>query len=319
MIKFYNYIMEEYEVVEAVKSYLKNLPDVSEIGSEFTFIKNGCTSDVIGYSNGKIKYIVECKGSGSPGNIAGGIGQAYQYDFQKKFNSIVAEDSEVYFACPEDRKNFLEVMKIPNEVKKILLINSQKEITIFKRSKKNSIENILQIEGTTYLEATTVELITLTIDVIFNLKDDERNKSSFLKIMKEKYPSITDHRNTLITPRGLGLVNNYKLTPKGYYFYGLLKENKIEFKKELIKLLYPSLIVIINAFIVYIKNSEQKLNEFNFNQKDIENEIKTIYGGEVNYFDYRRLSYGIKILQEIGVLEKLENKKYKINKIANFD
>lgn len=28
---------------------------------------------------------------------------------------------------------------------------------------------------------------------------------------------------------GLGLVENYNLTPKGYYFYGLLKRNKNEF------------------------------------------------------------------------------------------
>lgn len=314
--------MEESEVVDAVKNYLISLPDVSNIGGEFTFVKNGCVSDVIAYSNKKIKYIVECKGSGNPGSIAGGIGQAYQYAFQKKFNNSVAEDSEVYFACPEDRKNILDVMMIPKEVKKILLIKENKEILIYKSSKKNSIENILRIHGTTYLEATTIELITIAIEVLFNLKEEERNRSLFMEIMKEKYPKIQDHRNTLITPRGLGLVENYNLTPKGYYFYGLLKRNKNEFRSELIKLLYPSLIVIINAFIVYIKESNQNLNKFIFTNKVIESQIKKIYGGEVDFFNERRISYGVKILEEIGVLEKYkeENKIYnRINKISNFE
>lgn len=313
--------MKEHEVVDAIKKYLSSLQDVSGVGTEYTFIKNGCTSDVIGYSNNKIKYIVECKGSGNPGTIAGGIGQAYQYAHQRRFNQVVAEESEVYFACPEDRKNILDTMKIPREVKKILLIKENKDILIYKSSKKNNVENILRIDGTTYLEATTIKSIILIIEVLFNLKPNERNKNSFIKIMKNKDTNLKDYRNILITPRGLGLVENYSLTPKGYYFYGLLKRNEQEFRNELIKLLYPSLIVIINAFIVYIKESNQNLSKFRFTLKNIEKQIIKIYGTEVDFFNDRRLSYGVKILREIGVLEDFreDNKTYsRINKITNF-
>jgi hypothetical protein len=71
--------MNEPEVVDAIRNYFKNKPDVTFVSGEQPFIDNGCVSDIIGYSGDKIKYIVECKGSGNPGTIAGGIGQAYQY------------------------------------------------------------------------------------------------------------------------------------------------------------------------------------------------------------------------------------------------
>lgn len=314
--------MKEPEVVDAIKNFISSKPDVSGISTEKIFIKNGCTSDVVGYSNGKIKYIIECKGSVSPGGIAGGLGQAVQYYFQKNYDSSVSKDAEVFFACPQNMTSYLDVMIIPKEIKNIFLVKENKEVVLYKKSNKKNIENILQIEGTTYLEATTIELITLSLQVLFSLNENERNKKNFEKKMKELYPKITDHRNTLITPRNLGLVStDYNLTPKGYFFYGLLKRNKSEFRKELIKLLNPYLIVLLNGLIQHIKNTNQPINKFKSTNKEIEKAIIDFYGSEVNFFDDRRISYGMGLLKEIGAIEEFseDNKKFlKLNKIIDF-
>lgn len=308
--------MIEPDVVSAIKKYIGSLPDVKTVSGEYRFVPDGCTSDVIGYDfAGKIKYIVECKGSTSPGVIAGGIGQAYQYEYQKRYDKNVAKDSGVYFACPIDMRAYLDFMEIPKQIKSIFLVNQNKTISIYNTSKKKNNNNILQIAGTAYLEATSIELITLSIETLVELEEKKRNKRDFEDIMKLKYPKIKDHRNTLITPRSLGLVDRYELTPKGYSLYSILKRNKEEYKNELIKLLYPSLMVVTNALVLFVRDSKKSLHSFTFTTKDLESKIIEIYGGEVNYFDFRRLSSPIKILQEIGVLTINKDSSFKLNNL----
>lgn len=43
--------MKEQEVIIAIKKHLKSMSDVTYIGSEYAFIKDGCVSDIIAYSN----------------------------------------------------------------------------------------------------------------------------------------------------------------------------------------------------------------------------------------------------------------------------
>jgi len=314
--------MEEPVVVDAVKKYIQNLPEVVYAEArEYCFVKNGCFSDVIGYSNDKkIRYIVECKGSGSPGTIAGGIGQAYQYFFQKSFDKKNASpNAEVYFACPEDRRFLLDVMKIPKEITKVLLVKENKDIIIYKTSKNKRHENILQLSETVYLEQFTLKGFICSLKVLFKLGNNERSKGIFEKKFLEKMkiisPStkISDARNVLIGPRNMGLVHNFKLTPKGYYLYGIYVNSKEEFKKELIKLIYPSLHVILNALIIYIGRTDQKINKFTYTLQDLEKEICKFYDAkEVMFFQYRRLSYPINILKELDILKEyiIEGKKY---------
>jgi len=321
--------MEEPTVVDAVKKYLGNFPDVSySEAREYCFVKKGCFADVLGYSkkDNKIKYIVECKGSGSPGTIAGGMGQAYQYFYQKNFDkNNVSSDAQVFFACPEDRKPFLDLMKIPSEIKTILLVKENKEVFIYKPSKKRKYSNILQISNTVYLEQFTIMGFTCALKILFSLRDDERTKKIFekkflyeMKLLSPK-TKISDARNVLIAPRNMGLVSNFKLTPRGYYLYGIYVNSKEEFRKELIKLIYPSLHVILNAIIIHVKNTKQKLSGFEFHLKDIEKTICNFYGvNEVMYFQYRRLSYPINVLKELKILEEnVVNGKnlFKLNRI----
>jgi hypothetical protein len=305
--------MDEPKVKFAIRRYFEKIPNVSATDVEFKFIENGCTCDVIAFVNNKIKYIIECKGSLSPGDIAGGIGQAYQYFYQKKYNSSVANDAEVFFACPYDMEKYLNIMQIPKEIQ-ILLVDNDKNIILYKSKKNKSKNKVIQIEGTTYLEATKIKDIKHIISVLYNMKN--RDKNEFKKMMVEKNNKINDPRNYLISLRSLGLVesNNYSLTPKGYYFYGLLNKDEKEFNIEIIKLLYPSLIVVIDGIIRYIKDTNQLLSKFTFTYKELETKINDIYGAEVNYFDHRRLTYPIKILLEINVLSKT-GKYYSLNKV----
>lgn len=316
--------MEEPEVVSIMRGFLEKFPDVTNVGTEFCPNINCCTTDLTAYSGEKIKYIVECKGSLKPGSIAGGLGQAYQYYYQKKYSPSIMLDAKIYFACPYDMKKYLDFMNIPKEIDAIYLTKENGEVILYQKTKNLVVQNQIQLKGTSFIEGVTIGLIKEVILLIGSLNEKEKNRKEFGKLMHEKYPSLgadTHSKNSLIPLRDMGLVEGFDLTPEGYRTYLAIMKSDKKFINIMVEKFYPFIINIMNAIIHHTRETNQKLDFVTFNQKDIEKKIKDIYGAEVRFFDSRRLSYGLQILEEIGAIKKINRngkKGYEIIKITNF-
>lgn len=316
--------MEESEVVSIMRSFLENLLDVTSVGIEFCPNTNCCKTDLRAYSEDKIKYLVECKGSLKPGGIAGGIGQAYQYYYQRKYSKSVFQDAKIYFACPYDMKKYLDYMNIPHEINAVYLVKKDGQVVLYKRTKSMKVQNQIQLKGTFFIEGIKIGLIKEVILLLGSLEEEKRNRKYFGKMMHKKYPSLsanTHTKNSLIPLRDLGLVQGFNLTPEGYKIYLAIKESDKKFKGIMVEKFFPFIINIINAILQHSKDTNQKIDFITFNQKDLEKKISDIYGAEVRFFDVRRLSYGLQILEEIGAIKKIikgGKKGYEIIKITNF-
>jgi len=312
--------MQEDYVKTVIREYLKNQPSITSIGTEFCPAKNCCVTDLIGYEGKKIRYLVECKGSGAPGVIAGGIGQACQYYYQKLYSKSIDKKAKILFACPYDMKKFLDLMKIPKEINQILLVKEDGIITFYKETKSKKIVNQIQLPGTSYIEGLDLNLFKKVLILLFKLKREDKNRKRFGEIMHKIVPTFsedTHRKNTLVPLRDMGVVERFDLTPHGYYLYGVLKRSEKEFNQLMISKFYPFVINILNAIIQFARDTKQDLSCVKFNNKEIEKKIVETYGAEVRFFDYRRLTYGIKLLVDIGALVPCK-KGYKISKITNF-
>ena len=96
-----------------------------------------------------------------------------------------------------------------------------------------------------------------------------------------------------------------------------LKNSNTEFERELIKLLEPTFKVVLNAIVIFARDTNQSLKDLKFTHKDLEKEIEKIFGEKVNYFDYRRLSYIVNLLCDLKFLTKLGDRSiYKVEKIT---
>lgn len=308
----------ETDVVEAVKIYLGNFPDVDRVDTEIKFITDGLTCDVVGIQASQIKYIVECKGELSPGGIAGGLGQAYQYTHQKDFLNTVDSNSKVMFACPINAEPFLNLMKIPNEISDILLVDGQSSVRTYKKTRSNSGEIMLHIAGTTYLEGMSIERIKHVLEVLVEIQNKNDKRTKFDILIKKRIPEVKDTRNLLISINTLGISKDFQLTQKGYALYGSLKNSDIAFKMEMQKILEPTLSVILNAIIIFAKNEGQTLSEIKFTLQQLEEQIEEIFGEKVNYFDYRRLGQPVLMLCELGFLNQIRKGVYSLLKV-NFN
>lgn len=316
--------MEESEVVSIMRNFLENLPDVTSVGTEFCPNTNCCKTDLKAYAGDKIKYLIECKGSLKPGGIAGGIGQAYQYYYQRKYSKSISQDVKIYFACPYDMKKYLDYMNIPCEINAIYLTKENGEIILYQRTKNIKIQNQIQLKGTFFIEGVKIGLIKEVILLLGSIREEKKNRKDFGKMMYERYSSLsadTHAKNSLIPLRDIGLVQGFDLTPEGYRIYLAIKKSDKKFKGIIVEKFYPFIINILNAILQHSKDTNQKIDFVTFNQKDLEKKIIEIYGAEVRFFDTRRLSYGLQILEEIGAIKKIikgGKKGYEIIKIVNF-
>ena len=167
------------------------------------------------------------------------------------------------------------------------------------------------------MESISLESIKSILKV---LAKSESETDPILKVeesLLREIPSINDSRNLFIGTNKLGLTREKKLTPKGYVLYGHLKNSNTEFERELIKLLEPTFKVVLNAIVIFARDTNQSLKDLKFTHKDLEKEIEKIFGEKVNYFDYRRLSYIVNLLCDLKFLTKLGDRSiYKVEKIT---
>ncbi len=113
--------MNEDVVVDHVEQWLNNLPNVANVQRNQIVITGGLEADLVGYnSTGEIVYIAECKGSVGLNGITQGIGQAYQYRYQKTLNKK-ARDASVLFVLPRDVAPTLDRLQIPQKIKVFLV------------------------------------------------------------------------------------------------------------------------------------------------------------------------------------------------------
>lgn len=321
--------MDENEVKRIIKRFLKQSPLYGTISPEQQIIVGGCTADFgVESPKGDGVLLIECKGSGNPGTIAGGIGQAVQYNYQKKFNSTY-KNANIWFVCPRDIISILNKFYIPKNIE-IKLVERPNKVFDYRRT-ASTIESELQLPGTFYIEGIRIKFIREAIRVIFNLckeKEGALNREEIKKELGKKCSrlSASAHRNTLITLSSLDIIygagkQRNRLTPKGYRLYGILNQSEEEFNNEMIDIFYPFLINVINAFLAIALNKGQKLDEIKCSNKEISKKINELYGEEVRYLNNpRRINTIIHILEELGVLISSEGrraKKYKINKLIH--
>jgi len=96
--------MDEARVVSHVVTWLKKLPETADVREDYLLFNGGLTPDVVAFdARGKATYIVECKGTVNVTGLVQGIGQAYEYLFQKNFNKNL-KPGKVALAIPKGMK-----------------------------------------------------------------------------------------------------------------------------------------------------------------------------------------------------------------------
>lgn len=314
--------MEENKVKEYTENWLKKQSNVTQVLKEQIIISEGLATDLMGIdSAGEIVYIVECKGSVDLGELAKGIGQCYQYNYQKSLNRK-AVGAEVILSIPKDRNDLLDLLKIPEGIK-IYLVDENGDL--FERVKrkigKPSIE--LQLPQTFYIRDIELDHIKYLIQLIYDLGIKSSGKLSVKEIEKE----VKKHRpqiaasgyNHLITIRALGLINSQnKLTPEGYHILGLIEKSNVAFQKEMCKYFYCFIINVINAILIIAKERKQKLDSIKCTNSEIADKICSIWGDRVRFmYDPRTISTVIRILKELGVLKVKREGRYEIVKLIH--
>lgn len=308
--------MTEDDVKIFAKKWLLDQPSVTNVLPEQKIIHEGLTADFIAYaSDGEIKYIIECKGSVDIGEMAKGLGQTDQYNYQKQFNKK-AINAEVYFVCPRDVELFFKVLKIPKDVK-VLLVDDSGKILERKPSKspRGKIVTELQLPNTFYIRDIYFEDIKVLIKVIDDLTPKHRGDRSIprkviMSAAKKQRPEmVAEGYNHLITLMSLGFINNQNmLTPEGYKMLGYIERSENIFYRELMNLFYTFIINILNALIHIANDKKQPVYKIICSQKEISNKINELWGDQVRFlYDPRTVSTVIRILEELGVLKRKGN------------
>ena len=306
--------MEESKVVQIVEAYLNSFPTMRRTIKEQPIIQNSVLTDIFGEEeDGTISYIVEAKGSESPGTIAGGIGQALQYNYQKRYNNKT-ENARVVFACPKDVEHILVNFIIPEDIE-VWVIDDSGRVFNFQVDQSRESKSELQLPGTFFIEGITIQVIKDAIILINQLgKNSEKLDRKIIQEELEKicpYLSASGHRNTLITLSTLSIINNQNtLTPKGWQLYGLLQESEVKFKRKMIETFYPFIINVLNALLEISKDKNESINNINCTQIEISKKI--------NFFNNpRRISTVVKILEELEIIERPSLHQYNILKLIH--
>ncbi len=314
--------MEESKVVQIVEAYLNSFPTMRRTIKEQPIIQNSVLTDIFGEEeDGTISYIVEAKGSESPGTIAGGIGQALQYNYQKRYNNKT-ENARVVFACPKDVEHILVNFIIPEDIE-VWVIDDSGRVFNFQVDQSRESKSELQLPGTFFIEGITIQVIKDAIILINQLgKNSEKLDRKIIQEELEKicpYLSASGHRNTLITLSTLSIINNQNtLTPKGWQLYGLLQESEVKFKRKMIETFYPFIINVLNALLEISKDKNESINNINCTQIEISKKINYLYNTNVRFFNNpRRISTVVKILEELEIVERPSLHQYNILKLIH--
>ena len=310
--------MKETTVKKYVKKWLMQQPQVDDVLAEQQLISGGLVADFLAKSRrGEILHIVECKGSVDIGELAKGLGQAYQYDYQAQKNRL-AKNARVLFICPEGLTGELDTLKVPRGVQVYLV---SKGGTLFARRKhpvSKSPQKELQLPKTFYLrdvELNHLESIIRLIHKMGRKKPGGLSSDEIQRRIKTEYPHIAARGyNHLITLRSLGLLNAKNLlTPHGYEIYDLATTSKEAFLREMCESFYPFIINVMNAMVVIAYEKKDTLDEIECTAEDIAKKICSVWGTKVRFlYDHRTVGTTLRILRELGAVEISGKRKIKI-------
>ncbi len=310
--------MKETTVKKYVKKWLQQQAQVDDVLAEQQLISGGLVTDFLTKSRrGKILHIIECKGSVDIGELAKGLGQVYQYDYQAQKNRL-AQNAKVLFVCPEDMTKELDTLRVPRGVHVYLV---SKGGTLFARKKHHaskSSQKELQLPKTFYLrdvELNHLESIIRLIHKMGRKKPDGLSRDEIQDKIKIEFPQIAARGyNHLITLKALGLLNARNLlTPHGYEIYDLITTSKEAFLREMCESFYPFIINVLNAIVVIAYEKKNILSEIECTAEDIAGKICSIWGTKVRFlYDHRTIGTTLRILRELGAVEIMGKRKTKI-------
>jgi len=310
-------------VKKYVRKWLENQPEVDQILSEQPLIIGGLITDFITKNRlGEILHIIECKGSVDIGELARGIGQAYQYDYQRRKNKM-AQKATTLFICPEDVVQELNMLKVPKNIRVYLVSKSG---TLYERKKhpvSKSVEMELQLPRTFYIRDVELNHLKDIIQLIHSMsrKNPEKlSQDEILDAIEKKFPHIAAKGyNHLITLRSLELLDDRNLlTPKGYEIYDLIRTSNEAFLREMCECFYPFIINVLNAIVTIAFEKKFQLDNIKCTSKEIADKICSIWGTKVRFlYDPRTVGTTLRILRELGAIEEVRRGKIRLKRLVH--
>ena len=306
--------MEENTVKKYVRKWLENQTGVDQVLTEQQLVPGGLATDFITKSKvGGILHAVECKGSVDIGELAKGIGQAYQYDYQKQKNPL-SKDASAIFVCPQDVEDQLDMLRIPEGISVYLVSKSG---TLYGRKKhpvSKSTEMELQLPRTFYIrdvELNHLESIIKLIHEMGRKSPEGLAQEEILHAVEKKFPNIAARGyNHLITLRSLGLLDEKNLlSPKGHEAHELAMTSKEAFLREMCDSFYPFIINVLNALVEIALEKNNPPSKIECSSKDIADRICMTWGTKVRFlYDPRTVGTILRILRELGATEDANGK-----------
>ncbi len=316
--------MDEDEVKQHIERWAKSESGVSDVLPEQTVIPGGLKTDFVVKNNqGGIIYLIECKGSQGQGELAKGIGQAQQYDFQKRKNPQAAS-AKAILAVPEDTVAELENLYVPREVSVMLVTDKGSVMPWTRHPMSKSSQMELQISKTFYvrdIEFGHIKGILEVIDQMATSTAGPLDERSLRRQIRAKFPGIAaSGYNHLITIRKLGLMDEeHRLTSSGYATLRMVQKKKLApFNRTMVELFYPFLINVMNAMVLFARQKKQLLSDLKFSDKDLAETINSAWRRKVRFMnDPRTVGTVIRMLRELGVVTFHGPKHYELNKLVH--
>jgi hypothetical protein len=306
--------LDENIVKKYVKKWLENQAGVDEILTEQQLIPGGLATDFMTKNKfGKVLHVVECKGSVDIGELAKGIGQAYQYDYQKQKDKL-SQDATAILVCPQDVEDELDMLRVPECVCVYLVSKSG---TIYQRKKhpiSKSSEMELQLPGTFYIRDVELNHLESIIKLIHEMGRETSHglsQEEILQVIEKKFPHIAARGyNHLITLRSLGLLDDRELlSPKGHEVYELIMTSREAFLREMCDSFYPFIINVLNALVEIAMEKGNPLSGIECTSKDVAERICKTWGTKVRFlYDPRTVGTVMRILRELGAIEVSDGK-----------
>ena len=305
--------MDEDTVKKYTRKWLENQAGVDQILAEQQLVPGGLVADFLTKGKaGKVLHVVECKGSVDIGELAKGIGQSYQYDYQKQKNSM-SKDAEVFFVCPRDVEKELDLLRVPDGISVYMISKSG---TIYQRKRhpvSKSVEMELQLPRTFYirdLELNHIESIIKLVHEMGRKSPEGLSQEEILETIGKEFPYIAARGyNHLISLRSLGLLDERNLlSPSGHEVHELIMTSKEAFLREMCDSFYPFIINILNALVEIALETGSSLSKINCTSKDIADKICKVWGTRVRFlYDPRTVGTTLRILRELGAIEESDS------------
>lgn len=307
-------VLDENTVKRYVKKWLENQAGVDQILTEQQLVPGGLATDFLTKNKvGKVLHVVECKGSVDIGELAKGIGQSYQYDYQKLRN-IMSKSAKAIFICPQDVENELDLLRVPDGVSVYLVSKSG---TIYERKRhpvSKSFEMELQLPRTFYIRDVELNHLASIIKLIHEMgrrSSEGLAQEKILQAISKKFPYIAARGyNHLITLRSLGLLDEKNLlSPNGHEVHELIMTSKEAFLREMCDSFYPFIINVLDALVEIAVETGSPITEIKCTSQDIADRICRTWGTKVRFlYDSRTVGTTLRILRELGAIDDAKGK-----------